>query len=47
MARQLGVELVAPKIPQLIDQVAAARTRPDRPVVVFCWRGGMRSQALV
>ena len=45
-ARRLGVELVAPKIPALIAQVEAALAGRRAPVVVFCWRGGMRSRAL-
>jgi tRNA 2-selenouridine synthase len=46
-ARRRGVELVAPKIPALIEQVAVARGSGSPPAVVFCWRGGMRSQAMV
>ena len=46
VARRRGVELVAPKIPALIEQVAAARPAGSPPAVVFCWRGGMRSRAL-
>jgi tRNA 2-selenouridine synthase len=46
VARQRGVELVAPKIPALLAAVAAARAPGSPPVVVFCWRGGMRSRAL-
>ena len=46
-ARRLGVRLVAPKIPELIEQVEAAWGAVGRvPIVVFCWRGGMRSKAL-
>jgi len=45
-ARRRGVEIVAPKIPALIEQVAAAREAGSPPAVVFCWRGGMRSRAL-
>lgn len=45
-ARRRGVELVAPKIPALIEQIAAARPAGSPPLVVFCWRGGMRSRAL-
>ncbi len=45
-AKRLGVELVAPKIPKLIDQVEAAMEGKKSPVLVFCWRGGMRSFAL-
>jgi tRNA 2-selenouridine synthase len=45
-ARRCGVEIVAPKIPALIDRIASARPPGSPPVVVFCWRGGMRSRAL-
>ncbi|TYO98549.1 tRNA 2-selenouridine synthase [Geothermobacter ehrlichii] len=45
-ARRLGVELVSPKIPAMIAAVEAALRDARPPVVVFCWRGGMRSQAL-
>jgi len=45
-ARRRGVELVAPKIPALIEQVASYQAGTVLPVVVFCWRGGMRSLAL-
>lgn len=46
VARKLGVELVAPKIPALLERVEAAMAGCRPPVVVFCWRGGMRSRAL-
>jgi tRNA 2-selenouridine synthase len=46
VARKRGVELVAPKIPQLIEQVDRAYRQTNGPVIVFCWRGGMRSLAL-
>jgi len=45
-ARKLGVELVSPRIPALIEQVERALGAQRRLVVVFCWRGGMRSKAV-
>ena len=45
-ARRLGVELVSPKIPSLVRQVEKALDGRKPPVVVFCWRGGMRSKAM-
>jgi len=45
-ARKLGVELVSPKIPQLLEQVETLRLNCPGPVIVFCWRGGMRSLAM-
>jgi len=46
IARKHGVELVAPKIPRLIEQVESAYRAATGPVIVFCWRGGMRSLAM-
>ncbi|MHB1125530.1 MAG: tRNA 2-selenouridine(34) synthase MnmH [Bacillota bacterium] len=43
-ARRTGLEVVSPKLPQLVEQIAEAGG--DRQVVVFCWRGGLRSQAV-
>ena len=45
-ARKLGIQLVAPKIPQLIEQIEDLRRDHSGPVIVFCWRGGMRSLAM-
>ncbi|OYD09163.1 tRNA 2-selenouridine(34) synthase MnmH [Paludifilum halophilum] len=43
-AIQLGMELVSPKIPELVRQVRESSR--DRTPLFFCWRGGMRSQAM-
>ena len=45
-ARRRAVQLVAPKIPAMVEKVETAVAAGRAPVVVFCWRGGMRSQAL-
>ncbi len=45
-ARKLGVRLVAPNIPRLMDRVEELRVGHPGPVIVFCWRGGMRSLAM-
>lgn len=45
-ARRRGIEIVAPKIPQLLELVEAARDPNGPPAVVFCWRGGLRSLAI-
>jgi tRNA 2-selenouridine synthase len=45
-AKRLAVELVAPKIPAMVAQVETALAGRRPPVVVLCWRGGMRSRAL-
>jgi tRNA 2-selenouridine synthase len=45
-AKRLGVELVAPRIPGMLAIIETALAGRRPPVVVFCWRGGMRSKAL-
>lgn len=45
-ARRLAVRLVSPKIPRLVEQVETLWSPESGPVIVFCWRGGMRSKAL-
>lgn len=46
LARKRGIEIIAPRIPHMIEQVEAAREAGSPPVVVFCWRGGTRSLAM-
>lgn len=46
IALKRGMELVAPKIPAMISAVESAVGERRGPVLVFCWRGGMRSRAL-
>jgi len=46
VARRRGIELVAPKIPQLLQRIEAARDPDGPPAIVFCWRGGLRSLAV-
>ncbi|HKK00792.1 MAG TPA: tRNA 2-selenouridine(34) synthase MnmH [Desulfuromonadales bacterium] len=45
-ARLLAMDLVAPRIPAMVRSVRAARGDSGYPVVVFCWRGGLRSRAI-
>lgn len=42
-ARRLAMLTVSPKIPQFVEQMEALM--PQGELVVFCWRGGMRSYA--
>jgi len=44
LARELGLKLISPKLPQLVKEIEELSKRG--PVVLFCWRGGMRSKAL-
>jgi tRNA 2-selenouridine synthase len=46
VARRKAMDVIAPKIPQLIDQIIAARSGDNAPVVIHCWRGGLRSEAV-
>ncbi|MBW2451765.1 MAG: tRNA 2-selenouridine(34) synthase MnmH, partial [Deltaproteobacteria bacterium] len=46
IARRRGVEIVAPKIPVLVERVAEMRASETSLAVVFCWRGGLRSRAM-
>ena len=40
-ARRLGLEIVSPRLPRWVQAVEKAA--PGRRVVLFCWRGGLRS----
>lgn len=40
-----GLELVAPKLPEMYKQVKA-HYQKKRDIVVYCWRGGMRSRSV-
>ena len=46
IARTRGVELVAPKIPELLASIREAHANGTGPIIIFCWRGGMRSRAM-
>lgn len=43
-ARLLGLDIVAPKLPEMVRQIKALSDK--RPIVLYCWRGGLRSQAV-
>ena len=45
-ARKLGAAIVARNIAAMLESAFAERTREWQPVV-YCWRGGQRSRALV
>lgn len=46
IARNRGIDIVSPKIPEMIKRVCELRSNLRRPIVVFCWRGGLRSRAM-
>lgn len=43
-ARELGLEFVSPRLPELVREFRDLSRR--RPLVVFCWRGGLRSKSV-
>jgi tRNA 2-selenouridine synthase len=43
-ARQIGLNLISPKLPSLVER--ALKLANSGKLVIFCWRGGMRSKAL-
>ncbi|MBN2428679.1 MAG: tRNA 2-selenouridine(34) synthase MnmH [Deltaproteobacteria bacterium] len=45
-ARVLGMEIVSPKIPDMVHQAISLPRNEKLPIIVFCWRGGMRSEAV-
>ncbi len=44
-AKRLGMHLVAPKLPELIEKMMDLGSRQQ--LVLYCWRGGLRSKYLV
>ncbi|HVJ49517.1 tRNA 2-selenouridine(34) synthase MnmH [Desulfitobacterium sp.] len=44
LAREEGLKFISPKLPNLVQQVE--HWSEQGPLVLFCWRGGMRSKAL-
>ena len=46
VARRKAMNIIAPKIPALIDDIVKARGDDHCPIVIHCWRGGLRSEAV-
>lgn len=44
-ARRLAVKIISPKIPEIIDRILELRQQ-GQSLVVHCWRGGLRSEAV-
>ena len=44
-AKKKGLEFVSPKLPELYNTIVDLKT-DDNDVVIYCWRGGMRSKSL-
>jgi tRNA 2-selenouridine synthase len=43
-ARRRGLELTAHRFPQMVEEIAIAAA--GRPILVYCWRGGLRSKTV-
>jgi tRNA 2-selenouridine synthase len=43
-ARKRGLELTAPRFPQIVAEIESNAC--GRPVLVYCWRGGLRSRTV-
>lgn len=44
-ARRLALQLISPQIPSIVEQILALR-HSGQTLVVYCWRGGLRSEAV-
>lgn len=44
-AKWRAMEIVSPKLPQILGQIREIRENGNEPVM-YCWRGGMRSKAM-
>ena len=44
LARDQGLSIISPKLPQLVKKIEEYAKKG--PLVLFCWRGGMRSKSL-
>lgn len=45
IARRKALGLIAARIPQLVDEILARRVAGG-PLIIHCWRGGLRSEAV-
>ena len=47
-AKQKGLEIVSGKLAELVKKISALKNAtPDAVLVVYCWRGGMRSRSVL
>jgi len=45
LAKMLALRYISPKIPDIVDSISAMRQH-GQAIVVHCWRGGLRSEAV-
>ncbi|RQD75262.1 MAG: tRNA 2-selenouridine(34) synthase MnmH [Candidatus Syntrophonatronum acetioxidans] len=46
-AKLKGVEIFSPRLYSFVKRIAEEVEKENRPVVFYCWRGGMRSKLIV
>jgi tRNA 2-selenouridine synthase len=46
VARRYALKFIAPKVPSIINQIAALHEKHGQQIVIYCWRGGLRSEAV-
>lgn len=46
-AKLKGLTLVSAKLASIVQQVAELKPSREKPLVVYCWRGGMRSKSVL
>ncbi len=44
-ARRHALKIIAPKIPEIVETISGLR-KQGQPLVIHCWRGGLRSEAV-
>jgi tRNA 2-selenouridine synthase len=45
-AKELGLTIASSKLPDIVSQIKNL-SKTGRPIIVYCWRGGMRSKSIV
>ena len=46
-AKNRGLDIVSGKLTSIVRQIASLNASPEKPLVVYCWRGGMRSKSVL
>jgi tRNA 2-selenouridine synthase len=46
VARQQALRLISRRVPELLDEILALQNKRGQPLIIYCWRGGLRSEAV-
>jgi tRNA 2-selenouridine synthase len=46
VARRHALSLIAPKVSPIIEQILSLQKQHGQQIVIYCWRGGLRSEAV-